>query len=440
MCDLRHVLLSGGYFTGSGEIHLKRAIITVVLCLLTGVWRQAQAGTLGQSAQNLLLTGVGPNASGDGVSQVTWGACSFDGTNTNCTLSGPFTGLGPGGTYDFVLSYPGNGSTPLTATTPPGSDLFTLAFISSGSLTFTFNESNGTSLSFHSLNFSVFYIPGTFSCTGNPSDCGPGGVGDTPGATETGPVNGSFDLTPTIQTVISAGAYGGFTSIAPATWIEIYGQNLALTTTGWTGDFQGNNAPISVGGTTVTVGGESLFIDYVSPGQVNGQVPSDVASGSQQVIVTTAAGSSAPFTINVNPLEPGLLAPPSFDINGTQYAVALFSDGFYVLPPGLISDIASRRAVPGDVIMLYGIGFGPVSDNTLAGVIDQAANQLNATLDISIGGVSAKIQYAGLTPGVVGLYQFNVVVPNISPNDKTPLVFSLNGTPGMQTMSLFIGN
>jgi uncharacterized protein (TIGR03437 family) len=265
-------------------------------------------------------------------------------------------------------------------------------------------------------------------------------VGDTPGATETGPVNGSFDLTPTIQTVISAGAYGGFTSIAPATWIEIYGQNLALTTTGWTGDFQGNNAPISVGGTTVTVGGESLFIDYVSPGQVNGQVPSDVASGSQQVIVTTAAGSSAPFTINVNPLEPGLLAPPSFDINGTQYAVALFSDGFYVLPPGLISDIASRRAVPGDVIMLYGIGFGPVSDNTLAGVIDQAANQLNATLDISIGGVSAKIQYAGLTPGVVGLYQFNVVVPNISPNDKTPLVFSLNGTPGMQTMSLFIGN
>jgi hypothetical protein len=111
---------------------LSRAIITVFFCLLAGLWQQAHAGTLGQSTQNLGLTGVGANASGDGVSQVTWGSCSFDGTKTNCTLSGSFTGLGPGGTYDFVLSYPGNGPSPLTAVTQPGSDLFTLA-LSSGS-------------------------------------------------------------------------------------------------------------------------------------------------------------------------------------------------------------------------------------------------------------------------------------------------------------------
>jgi uncharacterized protein (TIGR03437 family) len=188
------------------------------------------------------------------------------------------------------------------------------------------------------------------------------------------------------------------------------------------------------------VGGKSLFIDYASPAQVNGQVPSDVATGSQQVIVTTAAGSSAPFTINVNATEPGLLAPSAFDINGTQYAVAEFSDGFYVLPPGLLSGVASRRAVPGDTIMLYGIGFGPVSDGTAAGAIDQGQNKVNAPFDVSIGGVSAQVQYAGLTPGSVGLYQFNVVVPNIPASDKTPLTFTLNGMPAMQTLNLFIGN
>jgi uncharacterized protein (TIGR03437 family) len=290
------------------------------------------------------------------------------------------------------------------------------------------------------LNFSIFFVPSLTTCTGNPTDCGPGGVGDTPGSTEIGPVTGSFELAPVIQTVISAGSYGGFTSIAPATWIEIYGQNLATTTTDWTGAFQGNNAPTSVGGTTVTVGGESLFIDYVSPGQVNGQVPSDVASGPQQVIVTTAAGSSAPFTINVNPTEPGLLAPTAFKINNIQYAVALFSDGFYDLPPGLVAEVASRRAVPGDTLMLFGIGFGPVSDGTLAGVIDQNSNMLNASVDFSIGGVSAQVPYAGLTPGVVGLYQFNVVVPNIAASDTTPLTFTVNGTQGAQTLSLFIGN
>ena len=410
-----------------------------VFCLLSGAWHHAWAGTLGQSAQSLGLTGLGPNASGDGVSQVTWGACSFDGTNTECTLSGPFTGLGPGGTYEFVLSYPGDGPSPLTAITAPGSEFFTLA-LSSGSLTYTFQESNGSSLSFRKLNYSIFFIQGSFTCTPTLTSCDPGTVGQTPGATEIGPVNGTFNLAPTIQTVISAGSYGGLTSIAPATWIEIYGQNLATTTADWTGGFQGNNAPTSVGGTTVTVGGESLFIDYASPGQVNGQVPSDVASGPQPVIVTTAAGSSAPFTINVNATEPGLLAPAAFNIDKVQYAVALFSDGFYDLPPGLVSEVASRRAVPGDTILLFGIGFGPVSDNTPAGVIDQGTNMLNASVDISIGGATAQVKYAGLTPQVVGLYQFNVVVPNIPANDKTALTFTLDGTAGTQTLFLFIGN
>jgi uncharacterized protein (TIGR03437 family) len=183
-----------------------------------------------------------------------------------------------------------------------------------------------------------------------------------------------------------------------------------------------------------------LFIDYVSPGQVNGQVPSDVATGSQQVIVTTAAGSSAPFSIKVNATEPGLLAPSAFKVSGTQYAVALFSDGFYDLPPGFASEVASRRAVPGDTIMLFGIGFGPVSDGTSAGVIDQNTNQVNASVDFNIGGVSAQVAYAGLTPGVVGLYQFNVVVPNIPASDTTPLAFTVNGTAGTQTLDLFIGN
>jgi len=369
---------------------------------------------------------------------VTWGDCSYNGTKTICTLSGTFTGLGPGGTYVYTLTYPGNGPSPLDAITAPGSDLFSTS-LSAGSLTHVFNESNGTSVSYNHSG-TLLFVPGSTTCTGNVTSCGPGSVGQTPGATITGPVTGTLQVPPVIQTVISAGSYGGFASIAPATWIEIYGQNLATKTTDWTGAFQGNNAPISVGGTTVTVGGKSLFIDYVSPGQVNGQVPSDVATGSQPVIVTTAAGASAPFSITVNPVEPGLLAPAPFKLSGTQYAVALFSDGFYDLPAGLVSEVASRRAVPGDTIMLFGIGFGAVSDNTQAGVIDQGTNMLNASLDISIGDVSAVIQYAGLTPGVVGLYQFNVVVPNIPANDKTPLTFTLNGTPGTQTLSLFIGN
>jgi uncharacterized protein (TIGR03437 family) len=402
--------------------------------------RQAQAaGTLGQSNQNLVLTGLGPNSSGDGVSRVTWGSCSYDGTNTTCTLSGSFTGLGSGGTYNFVLKYAGNGPSPLTAITQPGSDLFTLA-LSSGSLTFTFNESNGTTLTYNKLSYSIFYIPGLTTCTPTLTDCGPGGVGQTAGATISGPVNGSFNIAPTIQTVISASDYGGFTSIAPATWIEIYGQNLASTTREWGGtDFQGSNAPINLSDTTVTVGGQSAFVFYISPSQVNVQVPSNVATGSQPVIVTTDAGASAPFNINVNATEPGLLAPAAFKINGQQYVVAQFVDGFFDLPPGT-PNVASRLAVPGDIVTLYGIGFGPLSDGTPAGVIDANQNHLSGSLNVTVGGVTAQLQYQGLTPQLVGLYAFNVVIPNIPANNSTPLTFSLNGTPGTQTLYLFVGN
>jgi uncharacterized protein (TIGR03437 family) len=102
--------------------------------------------------------------------------------------------------------------------------------------------------------------------------------------------------------------------------------------------------------------------------------------------------------------------------------------------------VAAKRAVPGDTIILYGIGFGPVSDGTLGGVIDQGQNNLTNSLNISIGGMASQVKYAGLTPSFVGLYQFNVVVPNIPASDTTPLTFTLNGTPGTQTLSLFIGN
>src|ERR1700722_18289711 len=126
---------------------------------------------------------------------------------------------------------------------------------------------------------------------------------------------------PSIRTggAISARGFGPFTSIAPGSWIEIYGSNLAATTQSWgSADFNGINAPTSLGGTTVTVGGKAAFIDYVSPGQVNAQVSSDVATGSQPIVVTTAAGTSAPYPITVNLIEPGLLAPSSFVISGKQ--------------------------------------------------------------------------------------------------------------------------
>ncbi len=116
--------------------------------------------------------------------------------------------------------------------------------------------------------------------------------------------------------------------------------NLASDTRSWGGsDFNGVNAPASLDGTSVTIGGQATFIDFISPTQVNPLVPSTVGTGLQQVTVTTPTGVSAPFNITVNALQPGLLAPSSFAVKGTQYAVATFSDGAYAHPAGAISSV-----------------------------------------------------------------------------------------------------
>jgi uncharacterized protein (TIGR03437 family) len=276
-------------------------------------------------------------------------------------------------------------------------------------------------------------------------------VGLTPGATITGPVNGQFDPTPVIRTslgVISASAFGGFTALAPGSWMEIYGTNLAtVASQTWAGtDFKGNLAPSALGGTTVTIGGQPAFIDFVSPGQVNAQVPSNVATGSQPVVVTTTAGgSSVAHAITVNVTEPGLLSPAVFNLNTGQNVVALFPSSdpnalTFVLPPGLIPGVATARARPGDTITFYGVGFGAVTPDSAAGQIVTVSNNLVATFSATFAGTPAKVTFAGLVGGFLGLYQFNVVVPQVAASDSVPLTFSLNGTRGPQNLVIAIGN
>jgi uncharacterized protein (TIGR03437 family) len=59
---------------------------------------------------------------------------------------------------------------------------------------------------------------------------------------------------------------------------------------------------------------------------------------------------------------------------------------------------------------------------------------------MDFGGSSATLSYFGLAPNFVGLYQFNVVVPNVANNDLVPLAFKLNGASGSQTLFTAVHN
>lgn len=426
-------------------------LITIPLFALSATllpMASAQTATYTSSTQNVTLTGLG-GSGGVGQSSVQWGTCAYNGTNTQCTVTAPYTGVGGGGTISIVLSYRGNGSTPFLANSiSAGSNYVTFGLTagSSGTISVSLTESTGATVAFLSNNF-TFYYTAAATCSGTAvSTCSIGQVGLTPGAAISGPVYGTFDATPVIRTsqgVISASAYGGFSALAPGTWMEIYGTNLAnVISQTWTqADFNGNLAPTNLGQTTVTIGGQSAFIDYVSPGQVNAQVPSNVSPGLQPVVVSTPGGTSVAYSIMVNATEPGLLAPAVFDLNSGQNVAALFSDGVtFVLPPGAISGVNSARAKPGDEIVFYGVGFGTVTPNSPAGQIVTQANNLSGAFQMYFNGTPATVKFAGLTGGYLGLYQFNVVVPNVAASDTVPVTFSLNGTQGTQSLQIAIQN
>jgi uncharacterized protein (TIGR03437 family) len=236
--------------------------------------------------------------------------------------------------------------------------------------------------------------------------------------------------------IVTAGAFGASTTVASGSWIEIFGSNFSSTTGDWGNGFQGDNAPTTTNGVSVTIGGKPAFVSFVSPGQINAQVPGDLGAGPTTVVVRNAGGESDPRTITVAARSPGLLSPPVFRVNNSQYLVALHGDGAFVGPANFITGVNSRPARPGDVILLYGVGFGAVSPANPPGVITRALNSLpNFTIRFGDAQVApAGVLYAGLAPNFVGLYQFNITVPPGITGNTVPVTVTVDGVTLTQTL------
>jgi len=243
--------------------------------------------------------------------------------------------------------------------------------------------------------------------------------------------------------IVSASAFGGFAAIAPGSWIEIYGNDLtASAALQWSGsNFTNGVGPTQLGDVTVSIGGKAAFIDYISPSQVNALVPSNAPVGPVEITVTNSVGASANFPIYVDQTQPGFLAPSSFMISGKQYVAALFTDGqTFALPQSAIPGVPSHPANVGDTLIIYGVGFGPVTGGFTAGTIVTAQNATTAPVQIFFNNTTVTPSYSGLAPSFTGLYQFNVVVPSVGANGAMPISFTLGGVKGTQTLYIAVGN
>lgn len=242
----------------------------------------------------------------------------------------------------------------------------------------------------------------------------------------------SADTIPaSITSITSATEFGGaFAEFASGSWVEIKGTGLAEATRTWAGgDFSGANAPTSLSGVSVQINNVPAFVYYISPTQLNVQVPTTSAlTGPVDVRVTNPSGGQAAIVGQKRALAPGILAPASFRVGGTQFMVATYPDGTFVGRANLIQGAAFRPAKPGDTITAYGIGFGGVNPDTPPGRIVSQLNAINANVVFRFGQTQANLTYRGLAPNFVGLYQFNITVPDV-PNGDQQINVTVDGQP-----------
>jgi uncharacterized protein (TIGR03437 family) len=203
--------------------------------------------------------------------------------------------------------------------------------------------------------------------------------------------------------------------ISAGSWVSIVGGNLASTTRTWTvSDFDGARLPVQLDGTSVTINGRPAYVAFISPSQVNVLAPDDSTEGPVDVRVTNASGQSTTVSVLKSNVAPALF---TFTVpNQPVYTAAVHPDGVYAGRPGLFGTTTPTRAVrPGGRILLFGTGFGAVAGAPPPGQAFSGAARLLGSVRVRIGGVDAVVEFAGLI--LNGLYQFNVIVPEVPAGD-----------------------
>jgi uncharacterized protein (TIGR03437 family) len=222
--------------------------------------------------------------------------------------------------------------------------------------------------------------------------------------------------------VLSTASYSLQTPVAPGMLVSIFGSN--LTAAGQVYQASAYPLPAELGGVTVTIGGELVPLDVVTPGQINAILPFDLpVNTTLPLIVTYNNAVSVPEPVSIVASEPGIF---TFTQNGqgTGIVVLIHPDGSQAIAG------TANPASAGDILVIYCTGLGDVNPRGVAGSpapvtpLAQAIDPVTVTL----GGVNVPVSFAGPTPGYAGLYQINATVPaGIAASSAAPLILTQSG-------------
>ncbi len=185
----------------------------------------------------------------------------------------------------------------------------------------------------------------------------------------------------------------------------------------------GTNFGTNAANVTVSVAGKPAYVIAVTASQLTVQIPFETAAGATTLTVTVNGIASAPYSL--------MLA---------TYAPAIVSQGGAGTGPGDIAELSgalvttAAPAKPGDTLVVYASGLGPTNPATPTGPPTALASTA-ATATLTVGGAAAKVTFAGVAPGLGGLYQINFTVPT-GVQGTQPLVLSIGGVSSNSSVTL----
>ena len=247
-------------------------------------------------------------------------------------------------------------------------------------------------------------------------------TGDLAGATPTASVamsaprsiQANLDKVPYIGPSSVVNAAGGDASgnVAPGSVISIFGVNLV------SGTAVGPASPLAqtLNGLTATIGGRLLPLFFVSPSQINAQLPADLTPGQQTITISATGQPDAQATFTVVQDAPGLFQQP---VNGQATAVAFHADG-----SAITSD---SPAQPGETVTVYGTGFGPTTPARPLGLPVSSSPVVSVTdpASVQVDGATFTVQNAFAVPGSIGIDAVQFVVGSGATAGQ--LTVSING-------------
>ena len=225
-------------------------------------------------------------------------------------------------------------------------------------------------------------------------------------------------LVPTFPTISTNGvtnAASFATRISPGALASVFGTGFGAST--YLAD-DGRPWVTTANSVTVKVNNVAAPLYFISPGQINFQVPwATPTGGTVNVSVLVSGGSSNTASVAVGTAAPGLF------YNSTNGAAIVQNTPDYSL------NTAANPAPAGSTIIAYLTGSGPVSPPATDGTLTRSDQLTSATSVVSakIGSATATVSFAGLTPGFIGLAQMNIVVPSTLTPGVYPLTVTIDG-------------